>query len=157
MARQMSNRVLALDVLAQKSQLPVLGVFKGIAFKTFKFNADRVVVAIASAPVFGLPGVPGAVIAAHKLPQRAITANVEVRRDFQSANALIVGVCIPIELVGEQALNRIATVLAWGQADGVDHDQVDAGAPWTWPEVGRRQFLGLRVPALLPSCRRAIV
>jgi hypothetical protein len=78
---------------------------------------------------------PCAVIAADKLPQRAITANEKVRGDFQPSDALKVGVCVPIELVGEQALHGIAAVLAGRQADGVENDQVNADPRRAWTEI----------------------
>jgi hypothetical protein len=56
-------------------------------------------------------------------------------------------------LVGEQGLHLVAAVLAWRQTDGVDHQQVDASARRSRPEVGRVQPLRWRVPALLPVGR----
>jgi hypothetical protein len=94
---------------------------------------------------------PGAVVAADKLPERAVALNIEVGRHLQAPNALKVGVFVPVELVGEEPLHRVATVLAWGQADGVDHDQVDKYPIRAQSEIGGGQALGLWVPALMPK------
>ena len=75
----MRDGVVAAQVLTKISQAAVLGVFKEIAFKAFEFNADRVVIAVGPPSVLGLPCMPGAVIAADKLPKRAIAADVKVR------------------------------------------------------------------------------
>ncbi len=79
MPRQVRDGVVLPDFLAKFGQAPVLCVFKSITLKAFKLNADRVVIAIGSSTVLGLPCMPGAVIAADKLPQRPVTAYVKVR------------------------------------------------------------------------------
>jgi hypothetical protein len=79
MPRQVRDGVILPDVPTKFSQAPVLCVFKSIPLKTFKLNADRIVVAIGSPAVLGLPRMPGAVIAADKLPQGTVAAYVKVR------------------------------------------------------------------------------
>jgi hypothetical protein len=54
-------------------------LFKWLTFQAFKFYANRVVIALASAPVMGLACVPSAVVNADKLPQGAIASDVKVR------------------------------------------------------------------------------
>ena len=79
MPRQMCNGVVLPDVPAKFGQAPVLRVFESITLEALEFNADRVVIAIASPAVLRLPRMPGAVIAADKLPQGAVAAYVEMR------------------------------------------------------------------------------
>ncbi len=136
---------------AKIHQALVLGLFKGVALQAFEFNADRIVIALGASTVVGLPRMPGAVVTAHELPKRAVPADVKVRRDLQPPDGLEIRVGIPVELVGEQTLHGIATVLTGRKADRVDHDQVDAGLRGSRPEIGRCQSLRLRVPALLPQ------
>ena len=94
---------------------------------------------------------PGAMVAADKLPKQAAALDIKVGRYLQAPNALKVGVCVPVELVGEEPLHRVATVLAWRQADGVDHNQVNEGPSRAQSEVGGSQAPGLWVPALMPK------
>ena len=68
---------------------------------------------------------PGSVITADELPKLAPAADEKVRRNLHAANALKVSMRVPIQLVGEQTLNVVSAVLAWRQANGVDHDQID--------------------------------
>ncbi len=135
-SRYVCNGIDEPQVLTKSGQAPVLGIFKAVAFESFELNADRVVIAARSPSVLRLPCVPGAVIATDKLPKGAISANVKVRGDFQPPYALKVGVCIPIELVGEQSLHSIAAILTWWEADRVDHDQVNASLCRSGPEIG---------------------
>ena len=79
MSSHMRDGVVPFQVLAKSSQASVLRIFKEIAFEAFEFNANRVVIAVCASSVLGLPCVPGAVIAAHKLPQGAIAPDVKVR------------------------------------------------------------------------------
>jgi hypothetical protein len=131
----MSDGVVVLQVAAQLGQALVLGIFESVALQAFQLDAHRIVIAIAFASVFRGPGVPGAVVAADKLPKRAVASDQEVRRHLQAANALKVRVGIPVELVGEEAKHRVAAILAGRQADGVDHDQVDASCRRAWPKI----------------------
>jgi len=78
---------------------------------------------------------PGAVMHRYELEQFTVTTNHEVRRDFGSPDLLEVGVGIPVELVGEQALDFVSAIDAWGQADRVDDGQVDGDVTRTRPEV----------------------
>ncbi len=65
---------------------------------------------------------------------------------------LEIGMRLPVELVGEQPLDLVAAVVAGRQADGMQHDQVDARACRARPEVGRGQALR---NAYQPSCQRS--
>ncbi len=76
---QMGNRMVMVQLLAKLAQLCVLSFFKWLTFQAFKFYANRVVIALASAPVMGLACVPSAVVNADKLPQGAIASDVKVR------------------------------------------------------------------------------
>ena len=83
MARHMCNGVVSMQVKAQTTQLLILGVLEHIALQAFEFDANRVVIALGAASVLGLTGVPGTIVGADKLPQAAVTPNIEVRGHLQ--------------------------------------------------------------------------
>jgi len=107
---------------AQAGQCFVLRRFKSASFKAFKFNANRVVIALAAPPVSGMAGMPGAVVAADELPERACAADKKVRRNLKPPDALEVGMRVPVELIGEQALHIAIAEFPWRQADRVKYD-----------------------------------
>lgn len=126
MSGHMGDGVVAAQKLAKLAQLLVLGRFKVPPFQAFEFNAHRVVVAVGAAPVLGLPGMPSPVIGADELPEAAIALDVEMRRHLQSPNLREIRMCVPVQLVGEEVLHLVTAKLARWQADGVDHQQIDA-------------------------------
>jgi hypothetical protein len=136
MPRDVMDRKSKADVFAQLRQGLVLSVFEGVALQAFKFDADRIVIAVGATSVGRLPRVPSAVMAADKLPKRAVSANVKMRRNLQATNALKVRVRVPIELVGEQALHVVTAVLPRWQADGVHHDQINASTLGSRSKIG---------------------
>lgn len=151
MARHMGDGVALAQVLAKLAQTCVLCVFEDIALQAFQFNADRIVIALGTTSVLGLSGMPRPVVGADKLPQAAVTPDVKVRGDLQAPDLCEIRMRIPVQLVGEQRLHFLATVLTGWQADGVDDQQIDASASGSGAKVGRIQPLGVRVPALIPK------
>jgi hypothetical protein len=131
-------------------QLIVLRGFKFIAFQAFQLNANGIVVAVAAAPVARDARMPSTLLATDKLPNFASALDEEVRRDFQAANRLKIGMSFPIELIGKELLNCAIAKLAGWQADGVNHNQIDLGGLWALTKVGRLAFFGAPIPALLP-------
>src|SRR5256885_16368243 len=99
---------------------------------------------------------PGARIAVHKLPDLARARDEELRRYLQAAYHLVVRMGVPVELVGEQLLDRTRAVLARGQADGVHDDQIDQRLGRALAKVGRGQVAGLLQPAALPGPGRGL-
>ena len=79
---------------------------------------------------------PCAVITADKLQHLTGAANDEVCGDCHAANLLKVGMRVPVQGVGEKRFNLWAAVLTRWQADGVQHDQIDAGVIRPWAKVG---------------------
>ncbi len=73
MTCDMGNRVTLKDGATQATQLCVLGVLEGIAFESFKLNANTVIVAVVATPVKRLARMPCPVIAADELPKCAIS------------------------------------------------------------------------------------
>jgi hypothetical protein len=120
------NRVLGFEGLAQCCKRSVLGRLEGIALQPFQLYAYGVVVAVVLPLPAGLAGMPGAPVAIYKLYDLACAADEVVCRHFNPAYGLEVGVGVPIERVGEELFNLRPTVLAWGQADGMDDQQVDS-------------------------------
>ena len=136
MARDVRDRVVPVQGLTQMAQLLVLRLLKDIALQSFKFDADRVVIALGASSVLGLASVPGPVVGAHKLPQATVSPNVEVRGHLQAPDLREIGVGIPVELVGEQCLHLLAAVLARRQTDGVNDKQINAGVCRSGSKVG---------------------
>src|SRR3990167_4936235 len=97
---------------------------------------------------------PGAVVGGHELEQFAVAPNQEMGRDFGASNQLEVGVGVPVQLVGEQALDLVTTIVAGGQADGMNQGQVDRGAWRARAKVGRVDAAGLGAPAIWPGVVR---
>jgi hypothetical protein len=79
---------------------------------------------------------PRALIAGHELQYPAVSANEEVRRDAQAAQAVEVRVRCMVETVGEEALDLIATVPPRRQADRMHHDQGHAFNTRPFAEIG---------------------
>lgn len=135
-ARDVPDGVVCCQGLAQGREGRVLCRIKGLAFEAFEFDADGVVVAVVAPAPLRSAGVPGAVCAGDKLHHFARAKDQEVRRDFQSADGLKVGVGVPVQRVGEKLLDLRAAVLAGRQADRVHDDEVDVGAGRAGAEVG---------------------
>ena len=76
------NRVGVAQGGAQSAEGFVLTGFKRVAVQTFEFNANRKVVALVLAIEAGHPGMPCPVIAAHQLPQLALSADEKMGRDL---------------------------------------------------------------------------
>ncbi len=124
------QRVTRRQLVAQRGQGLVLRRFEGAALQPFELDADGVIVAIGLALPLRGPGVPGAALAIHKLQQLAAAANKVVRRHLQPADALKVGVRLPIERAGKQLLHLRAAILPRRQADRVQHQQRNARPRW---------------------------
>jgi hypothetical protein len=123
---------------------------KGVAFQSLEFNANRVVVAVLLAPISRLASMPCSVVATDKLPNFASPLNEKVRRNFKASNALKVGVCVPIELVGEQLLDLTTAIHTRGQADGMNHDQINHCLGGACTKVRRLAGLSALAPSVLP-------
>ena len=118
-----SSRIARRARRQQTRERRVLRGLEGLAFEALELDADRVVVAGFAATPDRTAGVPSACVARHELDDLAVTPHEEVGGDGEAADALIVRMRIEVEPVGEQPLDRIATVLARRQADGVDDDK----------------------------------
>ena len=124
MPGDMRDRVVVLQLLAQTGQGLVLGIFENLAFQSFKFNADRIVVAIALAFVLRGPCMPCAVVAADKLPETAVSADKEVGRDLQAAQPREI---IARMLRASSDLNDYKIVLVNDRQDLEEHRGMAAG------------------------------
>ena len=120
----------------QGGECLVLCTSEDITFQSFQLNADGEIVAVVLPLEAGSTSVPGALVAADELRDLAMAVDDEVRRDFDAFDLLKVGMCLPVQRVGEQRCDFTAAKLARWQADGVDDDQVDVSACWAWAEVG---------------------
>ena len=97
---------------------------------------------------------PGAILAAYKLPELAGAPDKEVAGDLETFYGFIVGVLAPVKLVGEEALHRITAIGARGQADGVNDDEINPSRRGPLAIVGGWQLAGEPVPAIAPQGRR---
>jgi hypothetical protein len=136
--------------LAQAHQGRVLQGFEVQAFQAFEFDAHRGVVATFSAPPTRASGVPSPGIGIDKLHDLTIASNKEVAGDFRASDLVKVGVGIPIEAVAEKRFDVGCAIDPRGQADGVNHHQVNRGIRWSGPEVGRVATTGGAPPTALP-------
>lgn len=134
--RNVGNGKVPRQCAAKSRQTCVLHGLKRIAIQPLQFNANAVVVAIGAATIVGVAGMPSTFVATDKLPKLAGPFNEKMRGHLQAANALVVGVTVPRERVGKKLLHGMAAVLAWGQANGVHHNQVDVGLRGPRPKVG---------------------
>ena len=94
---------------------------------------------------------PGAVMAADELLELAVAANKKVARHFHALDALEVGVLVPVELIGKEALHRVATIVSGWQTDGVQHDQINRCSWRSKAEIWRSQPTRKLVPAVDPK------
>src|SRR3569832_747876 len=109
----------------QRDQGRVLGRGKRQVVAAFQFDADgKVVAAFASLPG-RLARMLGAQCAGYELDQRAVAADVEVRRHLEAAYALVVRMRIPVEPVGEEVDHGVAVKYAGRQRNIVDDDALD--------------------------------
>ena len=136
MPRNMRRWVVLHEGCAQACQRVILTVFEDCALDPLKLDTYRMVIAVATALITRNTGVPRALITADKLPKFTLALDVKVGRHLHAQNGLEVGVFVPVKLIGKQALDLIATVLSWWQADRVQHDQIRHGIDGTWPLVG---------------------
>lgn len=135
----------------QARQRFILTVFKNISCDTFKFDANGVVVAIAASPITGDAGMPGAVIAAYELPEFTSATDVKMRRHDRTLDTFKVGMLVPVELIGKQALHLVTPKLARWQTDAVQHNQINLDRWRARTVIGGRQSTCKLVPAIGPK------
>ena len=92
---------------------------------------------------------PGALPEIDKLDQLPAALDQQMRRDFRAAYLREKRVLVPIQAIGEQALNAVAAKLARWQGDIVDDQQIGGAGRWPGTEVGGTHPPGLLEPALL--------
>ncbi len=102
MARNVGNGIALQEGCTQARQRFVLTRFKAVRSNTFKFNANRVVIAIAASPVIRNPRMPSALVDADKLLEFTVATDVKVRRYFQALDTFEIRVRIPVKLIGKQ-------------------------------------------------------
>lgn len=107
---------------AQRAQAFILGGLESIAVKPLQFNANRVVVAIATPAIKRRASMPRAMFNADKLPQLSTSRDEEVGRYFQIANGFKVRMRSPVEGVGKKALNLTCIKLPGRQTDCMNND-----------------------------------
>ena len=79
MACNVGNGIALQEGCAQARQRFILTRFKAARNDTFKFYADRVVIAIAASPVVRNPCMPGALVGTDKLLEFTAATDVKVR------------------------------------------------------------------------------
>ena len=135
MARKVSHGIVLENGGAQTAQGFVLAVFKKAAFDALEFDANGIIIALASSAIRGDSRMPRALVTADELPQFSIAPNIEVARHLHPFDALEVRVCVPVQLIGKQLLHAIPAIVARWQADGVQHDQINQGTVRTGAKV----------------------
>ncbi len=150
MPRKMGNGILKVQRLAKLTELCVLSLFKWVTFEALKLYAYGVIVAMASAPILRLSCMPSAVVDADKLPKCAVASNIKVSRHLQAPDLREIGVSVPVQLVGEQRLNFVASILTGWQADRVNHHQINTCTVGAQSKIWRVQSYSLMVPTAAP-------
>ena len=79
---------------------------------------------------------PGPVVATDELLEIAIAPDVKVARHWRALEAFEVGMLAPVQLVGKQALHMITPIVTRGQADAMQHDQINLRLWLTRSEIG---------------------
>jgi hypothetical protein len=136
MAGNMRDGIVLQDGCAQTGQRFILTVFEGLSFNPLKLYSDRVVVTVAPSAVTGGAGMPGAVVATDELLEFAMAPDKKVGRHLHPLDAFEVGVPVPVELVGEQALHIVTTILTRGKTDAMQNDQINHCAFCTRTVIG---------------------
>jgi hypothetical protein len=112
-------------VLHQKSrygrQSRILRIGIGFIIRTFKLNANAEIIAVVTTLVARLPRVPGALSKIDKLEQLTGALYQQVRGNFNAPNLLEVRVLVPIQSIGEKALDTITAITVWRQRDIVNN------------------------------------
>ena len=134
--RHVFDRVLRGNGCAEARCGFILLRFEDAALKSLEFNSDRVVIAIAPTSVFRSTGMPCPVVATHELPQLAIASDVKVGGNNCASYPFKIRVRAPIQAICKQALHFVSAKLPWGQADGVNDDQVHRTSSRARSEVG---------------------
>ena len=151
MAGQVSNRVVLQQGGTHAGQGFVLRFFEHPAVDAFELNANGVVVAVVASAVAGCTGMPGTLVATDKLAQVPIAADEKVRGHLHAFDAFEIRMRVPIQRIGEQALDLVTAKLPGWQADGVDHDKVNPRVYRAWTEIGRGYPACKLVPAITPQ------
>ena len=120
----------------QAHQCDVLRAFKRLALEPLDLDAQGEVIAVVAAGPMRCAGVPRTRVARHELRHAPVAPDEEMCRDPQAAQATEIGMRCGIEGVGEQALDGVAAVMPWRQADGMQHGQRDTFAAWPRAEIG---------------------
>ena len=97
---------------------------------------------------------PGTVVATDELLEIAIAPDVKVARHWRALEALEVGMLAPVQLVGKQALHMITPIVTRGQADAMQHDEINFRPTGARTKIGRDQPTRKLVPAIQPEQRR---
>jgi len=112
-------------VLHKKSrygrQSRILRIGIGFIIRTFKLNADAEIIAVVATLVARLPRVPGALSKIDKLEQLTGALYQQVRGNFNAPNLLEVRMLVPIQSIGEKALDTITAITVWRQRDIVNN------------------------------------
>ena len=71
---------------------------------------------------------PCSVVAADELDQFATSSNEEMGGHFNATQMVEIWMALVLQLVGEEVGHIVAAIFTWGQADGVNHHQVNFSA-----------------------------
>jgi len=122
---------------AEAGSLAVLGIGERVLLIADHLDADGVVVAALASLPAGNAGMPGAALHRHELSDVACPVDDEVGGDahpFQFGQRRF---RFGIEPAEKKGLDRLRLEMAGGQADGVQHDHIDAGRVGSVIIVGR--------------------
>ena len=136
----------------QRNQGLVLCLGERFEIAAFQFDAERKGVAAAAAALLRPAGVVRRVVARHKLHHLPAAFNQKMAGHAQIHQLREEGVCLRVDVVGEQIADGAAAVFEGRQGDVVQHHQRNDFAGGAGREVGRRAMHRALPPAVVPSC-----
>ena len=151
MTGDMGNRVVLANARAQRIERFVLFWLKCLALQAFEFNANGVVVAVSASTVVRCTGMPRSIVAAHQLEQLTAPANEKMRRHLESLDVFEIRMRVVQSLTTQKIHHLRAAINAWGQADGVKHNEINVGTLGALAKVWRVNALCKAVPTRLPQ------
>src|SRR5690606_19410841 len=121
----------------------------------FELHAYRKVVAAGSPEVLRLAGMPGALLEADILRQRAVPRDQDVRRHLEPRDRGEVRVRPRVEPVDEERVDPRPAEASRRKADAVQHDQIERSARRPGVAVRRRHLPRAAYPAAVDDHRHA--
>jgi hypothetical protein len=124
----------------------VLGLLVGDVVAAFELDADRKIVARASAAVLGFPSVPSAIRERNVLSHAAVPADEHVRRYTHMGYRSEVLVGVRRQRIRKETIDPWSAEFRGRQADSMDDDEVERAISRPWIAVRRPYTVNVHEP-----------